>query len=126
MLKVGIVGTRRRDSLEDMNIITQTLDQVTQENEIDVITRKTVMIVSGGCPHGGDRFAEMIAISLGLTILIHYPAWRTAGRGAGFMRNSLIANDCDVLIACVAGDRTGGTEDTIKKVEKLGKTVYLC
>lgn len=30
--------------------------------------------------------------------------------------------EADVLIACVAEDRKGGTEDTIKKFQKLGKT----
>ena len=40
-------------------------------------------------------------------------------RGAGFVRNGDIAKDSDVLIACVAPDRTGGTEDTIKKFLKL-------
>jgi len=41
------------------------------------------------------------------------------------VRNTLIAKDCTVLIACVAEDRTGGTEDTIKKADDLGKGVIL-
>jgi hypothetical protein len=32
------------------------------------------------------------------------------------------ARDADVLIACAAPDRKGGTEDTIRKYLKLGKT----
>lgn len=73
--------------------------------------------VSGGCREGGDRFAEIIARELGATITIHYPAWKRLGRPAGFIRNVKIALDADVLIACVAPGRTGGTEDTIKKFE---------
>jgi hypothetical protein len=47
------------------------------------------------------------------------------GPGAGFLRNTDIAKDADVLIAVVAADRTGGTEDTIRKVQKMGKRVIL-
>ena len=64
--------------------------------------------------HGRDHFAERIAKERGLTITIHYPDWNGKGKGAGFARNTTIAEDADILIACVAGDRKGGTEDTIK------------
>ena len=72
-----------------------------------------------------SHFAEIIAKQSGSSIIIHYPDWNTHGKSAGFIRNTLIAEDCDVLIACVAEDRKGGTEDTIKKVKALEKKVYL-
>lgn len=78
-------------------------------------------IVSGGCPQGGDAFAEYIAKQNRIPILIHYANWGKYGKAAGFVRNSDIANDADVLIACVAEDRAGGTEDTVKKYLNLGK-----
>jgi hypothetical protein len=81
-------------------------------------------LVSGGCPQGGDRFAEAAAKAWGLTITIHYPDWKGKGRIAGFLRNTKVAEQCDVFIAVVAEDRTGGTEDAVKKVLKLGKKVY--
>lgn len=81
-------------------------------------------LVSGGCPKGADAFAENLARDLGISILIHHADWKgVAGKGAGFVRNTKIALDSDVLIAMPAEDRTGGTEDTIKKVLKLGKKV---
>jgi hypothetical protein len=46
-------------------------------------------------------------------------------KAAGFVRNTKIAEECDVLIAVVASDRLGGTEDTIRKAEKLGKQIIL-
>jgi len=49
--------------------------------------------------------------------------WNKYGRGAGIARNTLIANNCDILIACVSPDRTGGTEDTIKKTKN--KKIFL-
>ncbi len=48
-----------------------------------------------------------------------FPAnWKKFGRAAGFIRNTDIAENSDILIACVSKDRTGGTEDTIKKFLK--------
>ena len=75
-------------------------------------------IVSGGCPKGGDRFSEVIAKKYGIPILIFYPNWNKYGRGAGLVRNSDVANNSDILIGCVSKDRTGGSEDTIKKFLK--------
>ena len=46
---------------------------------------------------------------------------RKFNRAAGFIRNTPIAGHADILIACVSDDRTGGTEDTIKKYEEMGK-----
>lgn len=95
-------------------------------------------IVSGGCKLGGDRFAERIAKAMKVSIKIHYPDKskldpilmkknpRAAYAKINYARNTLIAKDADILIACVAEDRKGGTEDTIEKFRKMGKDkVYL-
>lgn len=112
MKTIGIVGSRRRDSVEDYRRVLDALLNIWQPGD---------EIVSGGCPKGGDLFAEQIAHEYQITIKIYYAEWRRLGRGAGFTRNGLIARDADILIACVAPDRTGGTEDTIRKFEKLNK-----
>lgn len=112
---IGIVGSRRRTSFEDFNALLKMFREVYEEGD---------RIVSGGCPTGGDRFAERIAKDEGLTITIHYPNWKL-GKSAGHQRNTLIAQDCDILLALVAPDRTGGTEDTIKKAMKLRKNVVI-
>lgn len=116
MKTIGIVGSRRRDSKEDYELCLEALDKIYEEGD---------RLVSGGCSKGGDRFAEVIAKSMGLTITIHYAAWNKHGKAAGFVRNTYIAQDADVIIALVSKDRTGGTEDTIKKALKLGKEVIL-
>lgn len=102
---IGIVGSRKRDAKCDYELTEKKFLDIYQEGDT---------IVSGGCPQGGDRFAEIIAKKYGLTITIHYPDWKKYGRGAGFVRNTKIAY-ANKLIACVAADRKGGTEDTIKK-----------
>jgi len=111
---IGIIGSRRRDSGVDKLLLTELLAKHFEAGDT---------LVSGGCPQGGDRFAEEIAKDRGLTITIHYPDWAKNGKFAGLARNTLIARDCDTLLALVASDRTGGAEDTIKKACKLGKTV---
>lgn len=66
---IGIIGSRRRDDFDDFQ---KTLDAF--EKVVDSFPeREKVVIVSGGCPKGGDRFAEIIAEQLGYDILIHYP-----------------------------------------------------
>lgn len=106
MKTIGIVGSRRRDTSEDEYDVIRAFDCIAEPGD---------WIVSGGCPEGADHFAELLAKRRQYSITIHYAEWRRLGRSAGFSRNSLIANDADVLIACVAADRTGGTEDTIRK-----------
>ncbi len=116
MTTIGIVGSRRRNSDRDYRVVRAALLKVFKSGDT---------LVSGGCPKGADRFAEEIAEELGVKILIHYPDW-SKGRFAGLDRNTFIARDADVLIACVATDRRGGTEDTIRKYLKgNGQTLII-
>lgn len=121
MKKIGIIGSRRRDSLEDMELCRKIFNEVYEDGDI---------IVSGHCPRGGDKFAEVFAKELNLTeengkLVLYRPDWEEHGRAAGFVRNTFIAEDSDIIIAVVAQDRTGGTEDTIKKAIKLNKKIIL-
>ena len=110
-LRIGIIGSRRRDTQEDFVKV--------EDMFFFIYDPEGDSIVSGGCPKGADNFAEQIAKEHGIPIKIWYANWKRYGKGAGFVRNGDIAKDSDVLIACVAPDRTGGTEDTIKKFLKL-------
>ena len=110
MKVIGIVGSRRRNTKEDLMKVAKALGDVYEVGDT---------IVSGGCPQGGDRFAEILAAKQDVPIKIHRAEWGKYGRSAGFKRNIYIAQDADVLIACVAADRTGGTEDTIRKFLNL-------
>ena len=113
-MKLGIVGTRRRN--EDM--IKFILQGYIDEFKPD-------MIVSGGCQRGADRFAEELARQLSIPILILYPkipahyAPRYVWIQAYYERNRRIAEESDALVAVVADDRRGGTEDTIKWFKEL-------
>jgi hypothetical protein len=121
VLKVGIVGARKRNTPEDKEIIRKILeDRIKKGNNL--------ILISGGCPRGADRFAEELAVEFNLEIIIHPPnvsantqKWEYAQ--ACFDRNTLIAQECDILLA-LPGE-TGGTWDTIKKARSLNKPVVI-
>ena len=106
MKTIGIIGSRRRNT---------PLDYMAVKSKFLELYKSGDYIVSGGCPKGADNFAEDLAKSMGIPIIIFHPNWEQKGRAAGIIRNTEIAKRVKVLIACVAKDRTGGTEDTIKK-----------
>lgn len=114
---IGIIGTRKRDTSVASHVIINKFDEIYEEGD---------WICSGGCNKGGDRFAEQIAKSKGIPILIFYPNYKKYGSPAAlFIRNGGIADTSDVIIACVMkpqegisnviGRPKGGTEDTLRK-----------
>ena len=106
MNKIGIVGTRRRNEIEDFRAVLNKFKEIYQKGD---------MIISGGCKKGGDIFAEVISKKFKIPIMIFEAEWKRYKLGAGKKRNTYIARFSDYLIACVAEDRTGGAEDTITK-----------
>jgi len=110
MKTIGIVGSRRRNTPDDYQKVRNTFFEIYEEGD---------WICSGGCPKGGDHFAYTLAKETGIPIVIFFPDWKTYGKGAGFVRNGSIAKTSDTLIACIAEDRKGGTEDTINKFQKM-------
>ena len=116
-MKLGIVGSRRRNSPRDKRLLKKRIEALRPE-----------LIISGGCPRGADRFAEELARELNIPIKIYYPEQVSPEAPyfvrvkAYYDRNQKIAEESDYLIALVAKDRKGGTEDTITRFRKLGKT----
>jgi hypothetical protein len=106
---IGIIGSRSRDTEEDFKECEKVFLSIYEDGD---------EIVSGGCPVGGDAFAERLAKKYQVPIKIYYAQWKKLGKRAGFARNGDIARDADSLIAVVNEDRQGGTEDTIKKFLK--------
>jgi len=115
-MKLGIVGSRRRATAKDLLLIRKRVTKL-----------QPSMIISGGCFGGADHFAEMIARELGIPITIYYPKLNSTKRyayhevvKANYARNHLIAIHSDHLIALVAPDRKGGTENTIEHFKRHG------
>jgi hypothetical protein len=103
---IGIIGTRQRNTKEDFALVEEAFLRVYEKGDT---------ICSGLSPQGGDRFAVILAEKYNTPTLWFPAKWGKYGRSAGFKRNIDIAKNSDILIACVAKDRKGGTEDTIKK-----------
>ena len=118
-LFIGIVGTRRRNRADDYLL---THDTFVKASALEVENGKTdVVIVSGLCTKGGDKFAVTLYKKY-KTKKLWFPAqWNVLGLDAGFIRNTDIALASDILIAVRSYDCTGGTEDTISKFIKFGK-----
>jgi len=106
MKTIGIIGTRRKNEIWHYRKVEQEFLKCYEEGDV---------ICSGLCPKGADKFALHLS-KVYNTKTLWFPAdWKKYGKAAGFKRNTDIAFKSDILIALVSDDRTGGTEDTIKK-----------
>jgi len=125
---LGVVGSRKRDAASDKALIREFIREKLSEGE-------EVILVSGGCPDGADRFAEELTVEFGFPEMVIHEPDETMLPPAGqrktwhytkmyYARNTLIAEDCDELLALPSETR-GGTDDTIDKARKLGKTIHI-
>ena len=113
MKKIGVIGTRKRNIITDFHCVKDKFFELYREGD---------WIVSGHCPKGGDAFAEKIAYDYGIPILLFPPKKHT--RKEYFARNTLVANECDIILACVINPHegvlevlkrtSGGSENTLK------------
>lgn len=125
---VGIVGSRRRNSDKDFGKLIARLRQLERETG-----REIKKIVTGDCKEGGDEFARNIADMFGYELEVKYKIDPRNGEKLErhindyykfteicYDRNEEIVREpLDYLIALVACDRTGGTENTIKHFRRL-------
>lgn len=104
-MKLAIIGSR---TFDDYDLMRSTVD-LTGVTEI----------ISGGA-RGADALAERLANDHGIKLTVFRADWKNLGFKAGHIRNSLIVEAADVIIAYWDGVSTG-TLDSIKKARKLGK-----
>ena len=112
-MKLAIVGTRNPSiSYEQF-----------KEKLGQVIFYKVDAVVSGGAV-GIDAYAKRYAEENNLPLIEHLPDYETYGRRAPLMRNTLIVNDADRMVAFPSGE-SKGTYDSIRKMDREGKRVNL-
>lgn len=80
-------------------------------------------IISGGAK-GADSMAEKYAIENDIKCTIFLPDWKLHGRGAGFMRNKLIIDNSNMVIAFWDGI-SKGTKNSIDIANKQNKKIYI-
>jgi len=123
-MRIGVVGSRKRNRQADRAIVDAELGRLLEE------WGPGLVVVSGGCKKGADRFAKEFAEDIGLDMVVHLPDMtgvrkRSDAIGRYYARNNLIADGCDILIALVARDRRGGTENTLSHAYKRHIPVHI-
>ena len=126
---IGIVGSRRRNTDKDyLNLLWKIVELEYNNN---TLVKK---IVTGDCSEGGDKFARKIANdSKDIELDVKFKRDPETGEKLEgyrrcsyneftqicYERNEEIAKEpLDYLIALVAPDRKGGTENTIKHFKR--------
>jgi len=102
-MKIGVIGSRSYDDYEELKKVLDSFDNIT-------------LIISGGA-NGADKLGEKYADDNNIEKLIHYPDWDEHGKMAGFVRNTDIVNDSDMVVAFWDG-KSRGTKDSITKAFK--------
>jgi hypothetical protein len=108
-MKVAVIGSR---SFNDYERLKDTL------SKIDVS-----LLVSGGA-NGADKLGEQYANENNIPTKIFLPDWEKHGKAAGFLRNTDIINEAELVVAFWDGS-SNGTRDSIQKAEKQGKKVMI-
>ena len=112
MITLAIVGSR---SFASSALVEEYIEARFEGNYIGV--------VSGGAA-GVDSWAAAAARKLGLPLEEFLPDYETHGRRAPLVRNTLIVDACDELVAFWDG-QSRGTLDSIRKAVKAGKLVTI-
>lgn len=108
-MKVAVIGSR---TFNDYQKLKDTL------SKIDIS-----LVVSGGA-NGADKLGEQYANENNIPTKIFLPDWDKHGKRAGFIRNSDIINECELVVA-FWDNESKGTKDSIDKAEKQGKKVLI-
>jgi len=82
-----------------------------------------VMIISGGA-RGIDSIADDVADITGISIKIFKPDWDKYGKRAGYIRNKLIIDEAEKVLAFWDG-KSKGTKHSIDLAIKAGKPVNI-
>lgn len=109
-MKVAVVGSR---SFNDYELLCKTL------NKIHGIT----LIISGHA-NGADKLGEQYASEKSIPTKIFLPDWEKHGKSAGFLRNTDIINEAELVVAFWDGN-SNGTRDSINKAHKQEKNVII-
>ena len=103
--RVAIVGTRE---FNDYDYVEACVLSVIHPDDIEIV-------VSGGA-RGVDTLAKRFAEKHGLKFK-EFPADWSKGKSAGMLRNTIIVDNCNLVIAFPSWKHSPGTCDTIRKAK---------
>ena len=129
-MKVAIVGSRPPEwanglrSMIFMSRLMTAMDVALKELPVEDFTE----VVSGGA-RGADKFGEWWADQNGIPttgnrFYVTQDEWKNNPKGAGFERNTRMAEYADIAIALWDGV-SGGTADMIEKMRERNKRVIV-
>lgn len=110
-MKLAIIGSR---GFTDYDFLKKNVTHFLKRNSL-VCTH----IVSRGAK-GADTLASQYATEQQLEMIVFKPDWKRFGKRAGFIRNTTIIENADVVIAFWDGS-SNGTKDAIMKAIALNK-----
>lgn len=80
-------------------------------------------LVSGGAS-GADKLAERYSMVYNIPIKVFYPDWKTYGKAAGPIRNKLIVQASDFVVA-FWDHASRGTLSSINLAKSFGKPIHI-
>ncbi len=116
-MKLAVIGSR---TFDDYDIAVTTIKALFEQVADD---EKPNTIISGGAK-GADTLAERYAKERYLTLLVFKPDYQQYARSAAHVRNRLIVDNADMVLAFWNGKSTG-TKYTIDYTKKQGKPVQI-
>ena len=116
---IAIIGSRKFNNRVYMWCM---LEELKEKGILDNVEK----FISGGAK-GADKEGEFWARKNKLDVTILYPDYDRYGRGAPLIRNTSIIEGADVVVAFPTKDisKSRGTNDAIKKAQKLEKELYI-
>jgi hypothetical protein len=108
-MRVAVIGSR---SFNDYELLKNVLSEI-----------KVDILISGGAK-GADTLAEKYALKNNIKTEIFYPEWSKYGKKAGFLRNTKIIENADLIVAFWDGT-SKGTLDSIEKSKKNNKKIII-
>jgi hypothetical protein len=105
-MRVAIVGSRGYLDLDSVKSYVASLPP-------------DAVVITGGAK-GVDTVAETAARERGLQVVVHLADWALYGKSAGQIRNQVVVDDCDRLVAFWDGT-SPGTKGAISLASKANK-----
>lgn len=112
-MNVAVIGSR---TITDYEYIKYVLDKYREKYTIS-------KIVSGGA-RGVDSLAAKYANENNIELIEFIPDWKKFGKKAGFIRNQIIIDNADIVIA-FQENNSAGTSHSVNLAKESNKTVYV-
>jgi len=131
-MKVAIIGSRKYENVRKIKDLLTDLKRRFGDE---------LVIISGGCKDGADKYARKYALEFGIQYKEFNPAHTPRNLYSAMSedyygkpyhvsqfhhRNLLIARTCDVMIALIPiGEKADGSESAIKSAKRFKKNVVI-